>query len=108
MSELSINMPPSESVPTDRQTIGRLRYRFHSGKLHLVGIISAVVVAVTQELVVDTPAVGAVVGAGRAGRDDAHKGHERLAGGKLPFLDSMSSNTFSLSLTIQQNKQDSS
>ena len=53
---------------------------------HLIGIVSAVVVAVAEELVVDALAVGAVVGAAGAGRDDAHEGHERLAGRQLPLL----------------------
>ena len=53
---------------------------------HLIGVVPAVVVAVAQELVVDTLAVGAVVGAAGASRDDAHEGHESLAGRQLPLL----------------------
>lgn len=53
---------------------------------YLIGAVSAVVLAVTDKLVVDTLAVGAVVGSSGAGRDPAHEWHESLTGGQLPFL----------------------
>ena len=83
-------MTITKSLPLASLTIGSLR-KLWEGFVpclgtHLIGIVSAVVVAVAEELVVDALAVGAVVGAAGAGRDDAHEGHERLAGRQLPLL----------------------
>ena len=54
--------------------------------VYLIRAVSAVIFTVAEEVVVDAPAVGAVVRSGGASRDDAHEGHQGLTGRQLPFL----------------------
>ena len=53
---------------------------------HLITAVSTVILSITDKSTVDTPAVRAVVGPLRAGRDPAHEGHQGLAGSQLPLL----------------------